>query len=291
MKLYLYCPTYTRDDGELMLYPETQESINNLIIPDGVEADIEIDTFNPTPITGISKTDHENTLLKYRRARQKMLEGGYDAIMFVEHDMIVPEDALVKMLNTDSDVVYGLYLFREGRPTLNCTRAVKASWVDMSLTYFPEIRDRGFDQGWLECSGAGFGCILIHRKVLEQIDFRRTESGHPSPDMPFATDCLRAGFKQICRFDVPCGHIKPDGEVLWPSKEGGKDMASIKIYVYKTFNANIDGNTQHFEEGTESEIPEEYADDFVRVGFITIRKEPAVKVVKKPKNKQTKAVK
>jgi hypothetical protein len=68
-------------------------------------------------------------------------------------------------------------------------------------------------------------------------------------------------------------------------------MDNVKIYVYRTFNANIDGKTQHFQEGEESEIPEEYANDFVRAGFITIRKEPAVKVVRKPKSKPTKAVK
>jgi hypothetical protein len=292
MKILLYCPTYTKDDGELALHPETQESINNLITPEDVTLDIEIDAYNPLPITGISKTDHENTLLKYRKARQNMLANGYDAILFIEHDMIIPEDALVKMLNTDADVVYGLYMFRHVKPILNCLRAVKAHWVDMSLTFFPELRAKGIKQGWLECSGVGFGCTLIHRRVLEQIDFTRAENGgHPCPDMPFANECLRHGFKQICRFDVPCGHIKPDGKVLWPLQEGGKDMASVKIYVYRTFNANIDGKTQHFQEGEESEIPEEYANDFVRAGFIAIRKEPAVKVVRKPKSKPTKAVK
>jgi hypothetical protein len=293
MKILLYCPTYTKDDGELALHPETQESINNLIIPEDVTLDIEIDAYNPLPITGISKTDHENTLLKYRKARQKVLSEGYDALLTIEHDMIIPEDALVKMLNTDAVVVYGLYLFRHINPILNALRAVKAQWADMSLSFFPEIVEKAANQGWIECSGAGYGCTLIHRQALERLDFHRTENGHPCSDMPFATDCLREGFKQICRFDVLCGHIKPDGEVLWPSLKGEDYMnENIKIYVFRSFNANIDGRTQHFEEGEESEIPKKYADDFIRAGFITdVRAEPAVKVVRKPKSKPTKAVK
>lgn len=292
MRIYLYCPTYIKDDGALVLRQETQTSINGLIIPDGVNVDVEIDAFNPIQRNGDMRHDHENTLLKYRKARMKALDEGYDAVLFIEHDMIVPEDALVKMLDTSADVVYGLYKFRHVKPVLNCLRSIQARWVDMSLSFFPELREKGMRQGWLECSGAGFGCTLIYRRVLEQIDFTRAENGgHPSPDMPFANDCLRHGFKQVCRFDVPCGHIKTDGEILWPLQEGGKGMASVKIYVYRTFNADIGGKNTHFEEGDETEIPEEYANDFVRAGFIAIRKEPAVKVVRKPVSKAKKAVK
>lgn len=293
MKIYLYCPTYAKDDGELALRPETQDSVNNLIVPEGVTLDIEIDAFNPIQRNGDGRHDHENTLLKYRKARMKTLDDGYDAVLFIEHDMIVPEDALKKMLNTDADVVYGLYMFRHVKPVLNCLRSIKARWVDMSLSFFPELRAKGINRGWIECSGAGFGCTLIHRRVLEQIDFTRAENGgHPSPDMPFSNECLRHGFKQICRFDVPCGHIKTDGEILWPLQEGGRQMKTVKIYVYQSFNANIAGSTRHFEEGTETEIPEVDANEYVRAGFIEIMEpKPAVKVVTKPKTTSKKAVK
>lgn len=292
MKILLYCPTYEVSKGKLAAHQATLDSIDALIIPDGVDMDVSIDPYNPLPVTGIAKQDHENTLIKYRRARQRVLAQHYDVVLFIEHDMIVPEDALVKMLNTDADVVYGLYLFRHVSPVLNCLRDVKARWVDMSVTFFDELREKGYKQGWLECSGSGFGCTLIHRHVLERIDFRRAESGHPVPDMPFATDCLRAGYKQICRFDVQCGHIKTDGSVIWPSKTGGDIMANVKIYVYRSFNANISGKTEHFEEGEKAEMPEQYAGEFMRAGYIgVIEDKPAVKVVSKPKQKATKTVK
>lgn len=290
----LFCPTYAKPDGKLAVHKRTLESIDAIIVPDGVTVDVEIATNNPYPITGVSKQDHENTLCQYRMGRRLFLDGDWDALWIIEHDMIIPEDALVKMLNTKADVVYGLYLFRHITPVLNCLRGVKANWADMSVTFFPEYRAEGYRKGWLECSGSGFGCTLIYRRVLEKIDFRRSESGHPVPDMPFANECLRNKFKQVCRFDVPCGHIKPDGEVLWPSMKGGdiKIMDSVKIYIYRTFNANINGKTTHYEEGREAEMPEDYTDEFVRAGFIGIVKDkPAVKVVAKPKPKTTKTVK
>jgi len=292
MKILLFCPTYKISDGELALRAETKASIDTLKIPDGVELEIEISTNNPSEITGNSKQDHENTLYQYRYARQRMLSGDYDCLFIVEHDMIIPEDALVKMLATDADVVYGLYLFRHVKPVLNACRAVSSRWPDMSLSLFPEIVNKARAQGWIEVSGSGFGCTLIRRKVLEKLDMRRSEiGGHPSPDMPFAADCMRNGFRQICRFDVICGHIKPDGDVLIPFERGENMSESIKIYVMRSFNANIGGKSVPYKEGDTAEMPSEYVDDYMRCGYITYAEEPAVKIINKPKVKATKTVK
>ena len=291
MKILLFCPTYKLVSGELAIHDETLESIKNLTIPEGVEIEVEISTNNPNAITGNSKQDHENTLYQYRYARQRMVGGDYSHLFIIEHDMIIPEDALVKLLATDADVVYGLYLFRHVRPILNACRAVNSRWPDMSLSLFPEIAKKAKEQGWIEVSGSGFGCTLIRRKVLETFDMRRSElGGHPSPDMPFAADCMRNGFKQICRFDVICGHIKPDGDVLIPFERGDEMSKPIKIYVMREFVANIGGKSVPYKEGATAEMPGEYVDDYMRCGFITYAVEPAVKVVTKPKSK-VKAVK
>ena len=291
VKILLFCPTYKLAGGKLAIHKETRESIEKLTIPDGVELEVEISTNNPNKITGNSKQDHENTLYQYRYARQRILSGDYDYLFTVEHDMIIPEDALTKMLATDADVIYGLYLLRHFKPVLNALRSVNSRWPDASLTMFPEIVKRAKAQGWIEVSGVGFGCTLIRRKVLEKLDMRRSEiGGHPSPDMPFAADCMRNGFKQICRFDVICGHIKPDGDVLIPFERGENMSKSIKIYVMREFVANIGGKSVPYKEGATAEMPEEYVDDYMRCGFIAYAAEPAVKVVNKPTSR-TKAVK
>jgi len=296
MKILLFCPTYKLDNGELAIRNETLESISKIKVPEGVDLEVEISINNPYPIIGIRNVDNENTLHQYRYARQRILDGNYDYLFIVEHDMIIPEDALVKMLATDADVVYGLYLFRQGKPLLNAARAVNSKWPDMSLTNFPEIVKKAREQGWIEVSGFGFGCTLIRRKVLETFEMRRNETvGSPCPDMPFAADCLRHGFKQICRFDVICGHIKPNGDILIPFERGetmSENMnGSIKIYVMRNFVANIDGESVPYKEGTTAEMPVEYANDYRRCGFITFAEEPAVKIANKPQAKAVKTVK
>jgi len=290
-KILLFCPTYVKPDGELAIWQETQDSIKDLRVPDGYEVEVEISTNNPNQISGNSRQDHENTLYQYRYARQRIISGDYDYLFIVEHDMIIPDYALEKLLDTPADVVYGLYLFRHVKPVLNACRDVASRWPDMSLTLFPEIVKKAKHQGWIEVSGSGFGCTLIKRKVLETFDMRRSEvGGHPSPDMPFAADCMRNGFKQICRFDVPCGHIKPDGDILIPFERGDSMNKPIKIYVMQNFVANLGGKSVPYKEGETAEIPSEYADDYMRCGFITYATEPAVKIVKPPKTK-VKAVK
>jgi len=296
MKILLFCPTYKLDNGELAIRNETLESISKIKVPEGVELEVEISTNNLKPITGIRNVDHENTLHQYRYARQRILDGNYDYLFIIEHDMIIPGDAMVKMLATDADVVYGLYLFRCFKPILNACRYVNSKWPDMSLSNFPEIVKKAKEQGWIEVSGGGFGCILIRRKVLETFDMRRNEpAGSPCPDMPFAADCLKHGFKQICRFDVICGHIKPNGDILIPFEKDeimSETMSeSIKIYVIRNFVANIDGKSVPYKEGAIAEMPVEYANDYRRCGFITYAEEPAVKIINKPKVKATKTVK
>jgi len=296
MKILLFCPTYKLDNGELAIRNETLESISKIKVPEGVDLEVEISTNNLKAITGIRNVDHENTLHQYRYARQRILDGNYDYLFIIEHDMIIPEDALVKMLATDSDVVYGLYMFRCFKPILNACRAVNSKWPDMSLSNFPEIVKKAKEQGWIEVSGGGFGCTLIRRKVLETFEMRRNEPvGSPCPDMPFAADCLRHGFKQICRFDVICGHIKPNGDILIPFERGetmSENMnGSIKIYVMRNFVANIDGESVPYKEGTTAEMPVEYANDYRRCGFITFAEEPAVKIANKPQAKAVKTVK
>ena len=48
------------------------------------------------------------------RRGQWRFAGGFDALLLVENDMILPPDALLKMAAVDADVVYGLYVNRHG---------------------------------------------------------------------------------------------------------------------------------------------------------------------------------
>ena len=52
-----------------------------------------------------------NIAHNYNKARDLVMSNGYDALMTVEADMVIPTNALSKMIKHDADVVYGLYCF------------------------------------------------------------------------------------------------------------------------------------------------------------------------------------
>lgn len=293
MRILLFCPTWSTA-GVLAVRQETLDSIDGLIRPEGVEVTVKISDNNIRARTGDRRGDHENTLHQYQLARRITLGEGYDYLFTVEHDMIIPEDALVKLLEVDAGVAYGVYRFRQKLAVLNVYRKVggKARFPNKSLDFFPDLLKKARQDKVVECSGLGFGCTLIKRDVLEKVEMRRFElGGHPSPDMQFAADCMRLGIVMKAHFGVPCGHIKPDGSILWPDERGDK-LNNVKVYIYRPFRYTLNGRSIRFEEGETYDFPEEEALEKARAGFLSIVKEsPAVKVVNKPKSQGKVAMK
>lgn len=162
-----------------------------------------------------------NTLNQYKRGRELFLSGPYDAMLVVESDIIPPVDALEKMSRVNADCVYGVYRFRRsdviniferypdknGKPPRN---------VGESLSAKPYLLRRAIQQGVYPCSGAGLGCILIRRAVLERIEFRHADDFAAHCDTYFNRDVLAAGFSQVAEMSVICGHKDEDGIVFWP---------------------------------------------------------------------------
>lgn len=270
----MFCPTYERD-GEDQLHPLTLASLGEIQPPTGVEVDLVIGRDNPYP-----DGRHINTLHQYRQARARALSGGYDALFTVEHDMIVPPDALCKLWETAAPVVYALYVLRHSMAAINAMHFTGGRNVGDSLSVNPRVREEADRRGWIECSGVGFGCTLIRRSALEQFEFHATGDSY-SPDFGFATDCVRAGVKQIARFDVVCGHIDSENNrVLWPGKG---EMATVKVKILVGFVGSITGRGSiRFAPGEVAEIPDADAGDFIRAGFVELlNKPPEIKIVNK----------
>lgn len=225
---------------------------------------------NPFPAPDI-----RNVLAQFTRGREMALEGGFDALWTVEHDMLVPPDALQKLYDTPAGVVYGVYLFRHGTPVLNTLLhygpGARNIGESLSLPVNRNERERIIKQrGPYEVSGVGFGCTLIRRDVLKQIPFRPSEDGICAPDIPFATDCLRAGIRQMAHFGVICGHW--DGQ-RWLMPIGGmKEMTRVR--ALQNVYVALSGGTQELIAGMEYDLPSDELYEIVRAGFVTVIEDP-----------------
>lgn len=203
---FLFCPTY-QVNGIDQVHVRTLQSIYNM------EGDFafRLGRYNPYNVR------HLNILNQYRTGRRLFLECNYTHFMTVEHDMIVPPDALGKLLAVGAPVVYGLYMFRHNSQAVNAYTLPTGRNPGTSLSHYPDLLKRAAEEVTPEVGGAGFGCMLVERHVLENLDFHGKQGADSCiPDVEFALDCYAAGYKQICHFGVKCGHIDQDGTVLYP---------------------------------------------------------------------------
>lgn len=170
--------------------------------------------------TPANNTDKNRDILrKYNQARDMVLADGYDALLTVEADMIVPPDAIRRLSQTGADVSYGLYVSRHG----------KHGWLMLSKVTEKIRGSKPMGKTWqerqemwgkvIDTAGVGLGCTLIKREVLEEIPFRGFDEWVAN-DWYFAFDAQEKGFTQAHDCGVVCGHID-NYRVLWPDISQG----------------------------------------------------------------------
>jgi len=252
MRTLLYCATWETPEG-LAVHPRTRWAIDRLGVPDVVYG-----TVNPFP-----GYDHRNVTAQYTEAWRLAIEGDFDYLLTVEHDIEPPADALDKLIACDAPVAYGLYVFRQRTvPVVNCYRVEGRVNPGMSYGLFPDDLRRAKAAGVVEVSGVGFGCTLIRRNVLERVK----PQGEKDCDGFFACECLRKGIKQVGRFDVECGHWH-EGRRFMPFDL--PDMIAVECmigFVGKGFGPGV----KRYEAGQTYKIPKSIpqVDDYFRAGYI-----------------------
>jgi len=159
-----------------------------------------------------------NVVNAYNGGRALCLSG-WDALLCIENDIIPPRATLQRLAAVKADVIYGLY----------CYRYPGHAWNAYHNGYQLSAKPAEARAAWgsvCEVEGYGLGCTLIHRHVLEKIEFRITQGNELHCDSYFAEDVKAAGFRQICDLGVRCGHIVNHYRIVWP------DIDQPKLYRY-----------------------------------------------------------
>lgn len=254
-RVLVFTPTYND-----LLQPATVASVEAMRF-DGVLDHI-ISDENPYP-----GRDMRNCVHQFSKGRQLAIDGGYDALLLIEHDMIVPDHAAQTLFDTPAPVVYGSYQLRHQMNCVNLFQLTGGRNIGMSLSLYPRELKIGQDRGWLEVSGAGFGCLLIRGEILRQIPFRDTGN---APDLPFAQDCLRAGITQIGRTDVSCGHIDTDHNLtLWPFEKGVYGTIA-RVRALQDVTTQDNGQTIAMKKGRYYSFSVQAARELQRAGYVEI---------------------
>ncbi|MBK8772646.1 MAG: hypothetical protein IPM06_19775 [Rhizobiales bacterium] len=259
-RILIFTPTYDYPNGDPAMAPECEAAIRTQQM--AADWTWTIGRHNPFP-----GSDHRNVLAQYQQARQVMLDGGYDALLTIEHDNVLPDDnAVQRLLDTPGDVIYAPYVLRHGVHVLSVWRYSGDFNIGESLTLHQDELAHARRAVVWRVSGVGMGCTLFRRHALEQIAFRPGQGNSYAPDIPFAQDALRLGLISNARMDVPVLH-RQNEDWLHPYMTIGlkKYFCRVNVNALAT-----DGERFTLVQGTEIEMLPSQAYDLVRAGFLTI---------------------
>lgn len=153
----------------------------------------------------------EPVTAKYIEARNVFLAGKWDYFMCAESDMILPTDAMQRLADLDTDIAYGVYVWRESPSEWSAYTYLDAMRGD-SIAKSPHLAKDCFGKV-IEVAGVGQGCTLIKRHVIEAQPFRGRKGA--GCDWCFSIDAQYNGYRQLCDLSIVCGHIHRD-RVLYP---------------------------------------------------------------------------
>ena len=135
---------------------------------------------------------------------------GIEYLMFVDSDVILPEDALVNMLQGDADIVLGIY------PRKNTTTGQTEVFLPSEKDFTDEnnlnLANLGSYGNRFEIKGGGLGCALIKLDLFKRMQYpyfkyvEYDDGSVLSEDNYFCWQAAQIGAKIECDQRVRCFH-------------------------------------------------------------------------------------
>ena len=178
--------------------------------------------------------------------RKKVLEEGYDYFFDVDQDVILLKHALKNLVERNKEVVTGIYYsyFRHGKEEKKLPVAYGWFTYDQQKEImnnldilkernpkfystlvkedfnFKRIRrqlteEEVEDNKLIEIKMCGTGCLLLHRSILEKLEFRENSEGG-FDDVIFCKDVTeKLNIKIYADTSVKCGHMVSERPWKW----------------------------------------------------------------------------
>jgi len=142
---------------------------------------------------------------------QRTLETGHEYLFFLDDDVIVPPDTILRLMNHNLDIVSGLYYRRQ----LPLAPVMMKEFLGKNTQWITNYQPDSL----VEADLIGCGCLLIKRKVLEIMSppwfewkcdpFRwpdLTSFERCSEDFDFCRKAQKLGFKLYVDTSIQCHH-------------------------------------------------------------------------------------
>lgn len=174
---------------------------------------------------GQSPASNRNTIIR------QALDNDCTHIFFIDDDMVLPPDTLMKLIKHDKDIVSALYLLRSfpHRPAF-----FDKAYPDGKCKFTPLTKGLN---GLVKGVNAGLGAVLIKTDVFRNLEepwirLGEIEKDGWCDDVGFFNRCRAAGYDIFCDLDAPVGHIQ--SSIIWPENVDGEWFTN-----YRHMNGNV----------------------------------------------------
>ena len=187
MKILIAVPTFET------IMPETFKSIYEL---DTIDAECNFDF-----VKGYDCAKARNAIVC------KALSGGYDYVLMVDSDIILPPDTLLHFLNEPADICFGVY------PHKNTTNGKAEIFKPGTDNFELRFSYKELKTDRIKVKGAGFGCAFVSTDVFRKMQYPYfryviNESGSAlSEDLYFCDVASKIGYDLWADTRIKCGHL------------------------------------------------------------------------------------
>ena len=213
MKILIAVPTFEN------IYPDTFKSIFDLDKA-GHEVGFEF-------VRGYDCATARNKIA------QLSLDGGYDYVLMVDNDVVLPRDALINLTDDLKNICLGYYAHRDTDNIYRGRTCVCKLYQPDGLAYYnypleseytaeelQELRNSGMHK--IQIHGGGMGCAFISTAMFRRlaypwydwVNYKDANRGMLSEDLYFCELCKKAGVPVFSDTRVGCGHLLR--RVQWP---------------------------------------------------------------------------
>ena len=213
MRILIAVPTFET------IYPDTFKSIYDL---DCCGHDVDFDF-----VRGYDCATARNNIV------QKAISGGYDYVLMVDNDVILPEKALAYLLEDPHPVCLGYYAHRDADNIYRGKTCICKYYQPDGTPYFNYPLESEYSaeelgamikagEKKIRIHGGGMGCVLIRTDVFRDLDYpwydwvnyADDHRGMLSEDLYFCEQLKAVGIPVMADVRVGCGHILRRAQ--WP---------------------------------------------------------------------------
>ncbi len=162
------------------------------------------------------KTEHTNMVREMlvrdnNFLRKKAINEGFDYWLSLEQDIIPPADVVERLLANKKEITSAVYCNFSHEKEDNIPKPDMFVLIDPEDTTFQVTRRMMFDDLWprrqIKVHVTGVGCILIHKSVLEKIEFHFDPKISVYDDVWFCKDAHKLGLQVHLDSRIVCRHL------------------------------------------------------------------------------------